>query len=527
MNKIILTIGLICLFIVSALSPIVFGYKINISNESPFTLSRSNTLYVGGSGPGNYTKIQDAIDNASNDDTIYVYNGTYPHNVWIDKSISLVGENKNNTIIEGGWLTLVTIDTDDVIVTGFTVRDCGFYYSGGIHICGKSSNVTIIGNNLSNNIICGISISGDNNYILNNTLKDNYNGIKLAGNNNTIAGNVIESNNRTGIYYVWIRSIGKSYDPIYQNNIIKENIIINNAEGIYVERSNNSLIYNNLIANNRWTGVYAPDNDPGDEYYPYKNNTKIENNTIINNGYGIIFFDSNRTTITDNIIALNNRSISLYDCNKTLIYHNNIVNNLKPPKDENGHCDNYKNQWDNGYPSGGNYWSDYNESDNYSGPNQDIPGEDGIGDISYNISGNANSQDRYPLMEPWNNSPPNSPFINGPTNGKVGIDYNYTFISTDPDEDDIWYYISWGDKEIIYIYGPYSSGETITLSYNWSNKGNYIIQCKAMDENYLESDWTEFEVTMPRNRAIMNTPFLNFLESHPILYQLLQRFLRL
>jgi pectin methylesterase-like acyl-CoA thioesterase len=60
-----------------------------------------NTLYVGGSGFGNYTKIQDAIDNASEGDTIFVHNGIYNENITIIKTINLIGEDKNTTIING------------------------------------------------------------------------------------------------------------------------------------------------------------------------------------------------------------------------------------------------------------------------------------------------------------------------------------------------------------------------------------------------------------------------------------------
>ena len=54
-------------------------------------ISKGNNLYVGGTGEGNYTKIQDAIDDASDMDTVFVYNGTYYENVFIDKTINLIG----------------------------------------------------------------------------------------------------------------------------------------------------------------------------------------------------------------------------------------------------------------------------------------------------------------------------------------------------------------------------------------------------------------------------------------------------
>lgn len=61
------------------------------------------------------------------------------------------------------------------------------------------------------------------------------------------------------------------------------------------------------------------------------------------------------------------------------------------------------NIWDDGYPSGGNFWSDYTGTDNFSGPGQDIPGSDGIGDTPYAFVG---AQDNYPLMRPFLNEPP-------------------------------------------------------------------------------------------------------------------------
>ena len=103
-------------------------------------------------------------------------------------------------------------------------------------------------------------------------------------------------------------------------------------------------------------------------------------------------------------------------------------------------------------------------------------------------------------MNPWNNTPPDAPKIDGPTHGKVGISYDYTFNATDPDGNDIWYHISWGDKEIIHIYGPYHSGEEITLSYTWSEKGIFNISCWVRDIYNEVSKTTTLEVNMPRNK---------------------------
>jgi hypothetical protein len=62
--------------------------------------------------------------------------------------------------------------------------------------------------------------------------------------------------------------------------------------------------------------------------------------------------------------------------------------------------------WDNGYPDGGNYWSNYTGVDHFSGPGQNESGSDDIGDMPYLIPGKEPpNQDKYPLMNPWEPSP--------------------------------------------------------------------------------------------------------------------------
>ena len=126
-------------------------------------------------------------------------------------------------------------------------------------------------------------------------------------------------------------------------------------------------------------------------------------------------------------------------------------------------------------------------------------------------------------------TPPGAPDIDGPTDGIPGTSYDYDFTSTHPDGVDIAEYIvDWGDdtgEET--ITGPFASGTPATGSHTWAEQGDYNITAKAKDVNGLIGPEGILSVTMPRNRAIMNIPFLNFLENHPILYQLLLRFLRL
>jgi len=93
------------------------------------------------------------------------------------------------------------------------------------------------------------------------------------------------------------------------------------------------------------------------------------------------------------------------------------------------------------------------------------------------------------------NNPPLAPNITGPSDGLNGVQYNYTVVTTDPDGDDVYYFIDWGDGTSGW-YGPYPSGMMVTINHTWSNPGTYTIQVKAKDSNGSESDWTFYEVTI-------------------------------
>ena len=125
------------------------------------------------------------------------------------------------------------------------------------------------------------------------------------------------------------------------------------------------------------------------------------------------------------------------------------------------------------------------------------------------------------------NEPPFAPTINGTTSGNPNVAYTYTFSAYDPNLDDVSIYIEWGDgtltdwTEFIPSSGVYSEDHT------WSEEGTYIIRAKAKDTQEAESDWETLEVTMPRNRLLIKSLFLQFLQNHPHIFPILQQLLRL
>jgi len=108
------------------------------------------------------------------------------------------------------------------------------------------------------------------------------------------------------------------------------------------------------------------------------------------------------------------------------------------------------------------------------------------------------------------NNPPSAPTISGPANGNKGAEYNYTFLSTDSEAEDLFYYIDWGDGNIEEWVGPIGSGVPVTINHTWIKKGTYQIKAKSKDINNGVSYFGECEVTMPRNKIIENNFLIRF-----------------
>jgi len=323
--------------------------------------------------------------------------------------------------LTGNIYDSIVVERNNIVVdgAGHTVQGTGAIYSKGITLSGRS-NVTIKNTQIKT-FYYGIRL-GSSSYssIVGNNITNNNEGIELgSSSNNIISGNNI-TNNDCGIYLGYSSSnsifgsnIANNDYGIYlyssSNNIISGNNITNNDCGIYLDYSSNNIISGNNITNN-WYGIYL---------YSSSNNN-ISGNNITNNAYGIYFESSSNNGISGNNITNNSHDgIYLYSSsNYNTVSENNITNNacgitLDSSSNNNKFYHNFisntqqvivggTNTWDDGYPSGGNYWSDYTNVDLYSGPYQNETGSDGIWDHPYVI--NANNKDRYPLMKPYEGS---------------------------------------------------------------------------------------------------------------------------
>ena len=294
MEKKILVTGIILFLIGSVLS--VSG-NVNIK-KTTMPLSSGNTLYVGGSGSNNYTSIQGAVNDAYDGDTIFVYDDSSPYieNIVVKKSINLIGENRDTTVIDGGRKKdVVRLWSEFINFTGFTVQNSG---SGNTGIFLLSDYINVFGNRLVQNDR-DICLSHSNNVVTDNILFGN--GFYVSyhyGNQNTISDNYIHE--KPLVYLEGEKDIVVDVNAGQIVLVDCDNVTIHNQEingllvGIQLRGSTNCLISNNYISH-AFCGI---------ELYHRSNNNVLSDNIILNStAFGIHFQNSSRNTILDNTIT--------------------------------------------------------------------------------------------------------------------------------------------------------------------------------------------------------------------------------
>ncbi len=278
----------------------------------------ASTIYVDDSGGYDFTSIQQAIDNSSNGDTVFVYSGTYNENITINKEIYLTGESSNSTIINKFNVSnLVTVFANNVHISGFNVDNSS---DTGIRVI-NSTNFSLTNNRITNNYKNGVIMSGTtNSEISGNYLENNfYNTIllNLGSNYNEVHSNTIRGPTVNGVI-----SIQSSYQQIYGNDIInkKKPSLSYNSYGVYLYSSNESTVVNNNVTNNT-LGIYLV----------ASSENEIRENRAELNGYGIYFSRATNNRVVNNYIARNNEGVHWLGHVSGNVFENNVVedNNYK------------------------------------------------------------------------------------------------------------------------------------------------------------------------------------------------------
>jgi parallel beta-helix repeat protein len=325
----------------------------------------------------------------------------------------------------------IVVERDSILIdgNGYTIGGAGANNAAGIDLSGRE-NVTIQNTQIQDFYTGVLLNSSSNNHVSGNNITANSNyGIYLVSSpNNSISGNNI-TNTLDGISLAY-----SSYNIIAGNNITATD-----SDGIELAyASNYNFISRNTMTANNWNGIELSDssnnsivgNNFDDSSYCVElwssHNNSIAGNNITNNYCGMILY-SGYNDISGNNITNNDCGIFLCypPSSENRIYHNNFVSNTVQV-----YSDASVNVFDDSYPSGGNYWSDYDGSDVYCGAFQNVTGSDGIGDAAYTID--ASNVDHYPLASQSTMSnftvilagigPVNVGFMSNSTVGNVQID---------------------------------------------------------------------------------------------------------
>jgi parallel beta-helix repeat protein len=276
-----------------------------------FESSFSDTIIV----PDDYLSIQDAIDHAGDGDTVYVRSGIYYENLFVDKTIYLIGEDRNTTIIDGRNLSdVIYISADMVNISSFTIQNGTWGITLGIKLENIiSSSNTIYNNNIFFNFFNGIVIEfSRNNTILKNNITGNFDGIWLYNtSNNTISNNMAYEN----VYGISLN--------FCNNHTITNNILTKNSHGgIVVNDAFNNIIAGNTMNSGQNIGMNLVNSNQ---------NIVKDNEISQNHDNGLVIVNSSQNTIENNTIKFNQNGIHILSSYNNMI-ENSIVANHSDSK---------------------------------------------------------------------------------------------------------------------------------------------------------------------------------------------------
>ena len=339
--------------------------------------------------PYDCATIQACVDMAAAGDTVYVHSGTYHEHVTIGTQLVLLGEDRETTVIDGdGTGDIVYVTTSDVVIAGFTITngDKGIYCSGAAR--SYISDCTVVHNRSD-----GIKlISSASSQVHDCEISDTYS-------TDPTHGFALHAHDCSNSHFEGIRLFNnanhRTFVPYHSSGtVIRDLELFNNAgwaivagfgsydmADLYVHDTDNGIAFNGASGCHLASSLFRSIDGQAIQLIFYSQGNLIEGNVIESNGYGVVI---------GNPSVRNNH-----------FYHNDFIDNVvHVPDGAPGHPGPEDQYWHDGYPSGGNYWSDYSGDDLMSGPGQDVPGSDGIGDTPYWMT--ALAADIYPLMECYN-----------------------------------------------------------------------------------------------------------------------------
>lgn len=288
----------------------------------------------------------------------------------------------NNSVSSSRFYGVVLEESTEITLTNNSIIDDGVFLTGQL-VSHYRSHTIALDNTVNGEPLYYFKDSSD--VVMDGTLAGQ---LLFANCTNVLATNLVITNTDLGVMVAFVDGAS-----------IISNTLTHNKDGIYIVYSDNVTVENSNVSSSTNTSITISRSNAV---------TIRDSNVSGTTGYQwtIGSFITTNITIVGNVVSSNlDYGIGLGDSTPALVYGNAIINNIVQGFDNLGN----ENSWDNGYPSGGNYWSDYMGVDQFNGPNQDILGSDGIGDTPYVID--FNSQDRYPLMAP----PSTSPIIRPPT----------------------------------------------------------------------------------------------------------------
>jgi len=318
--------------VLSALVSISFLLCMGIFFQLVKPVGATTTWTVDDDGTADFSTIQEAINNANEGDTICVYNGTYYENVVVNRAVSLIGENRDSTIVDGNMTgDVVRITQDHVNITGFTIQRSGrALFNSGISLS-STGHCDISGNRIVDNEI-GIYGSPKNASISNNTITNNHIGVAIdpGATCNIISGNCLMANNvsihiynansnnifENNITNNW-RSITLGYS---RNNRFYHNYFFNNTEQILIFPSGYANFWDNSLEGNYWDNYTSVDSNYdgiGDSWH------EIDQNNV--DHYPLMgMFSSFNTSIGYHVNVISNSTVEdlhYFESNNTIKMH--------------------------------------------------------------------------------------------------------------------------------------------------------------------------------------------------------------